>query len=153
MNLRNKALAACCSIALGAGPACAEGYEQGRAAYKNGQHREAYELFRAGAENDHAASQYMLCLFYQDGIVVERDEGHAYKWCRKSAEQNNVDAQLRLGLMLLSGVGVESNEIEAIEWLNNASDGGNQEASEVLWPGFVGLAYSLLNSTAGLKGF
>lgn len=52
MNLRNKALAACCSIALGAGPACAEGYEQGRAAYKNGQHREAYELFRAGAEND-----------------------------------------------------------------------------------------------------
>lgn len=123
-----------------------EEFIQGVALFKPGVDQDipkAVQLFRAGAEQGHAESQFALSRVYQDGNGVQQNLATAAMWARRAAEQGMAAAQCDLGLYLSHGLGVPKDEVEAMVWSRKAAEQGNVTAQSML-----GAAYSLGNGVA-----
>lgn len=76
-------------------------YDKGYMLYKglgcNQDYKQAVELFRLGADKDHAPCLYMLGLCYRNGYGVERDEERAGYYLNRAAMLNYRDAVEELG--------------------------------------------------------
>lgn len=92
------------------------------------------------ADNDNAASQLSLGIFYMSGNGVPKDEALGVKWLRKSAEQGNADGEFWLGNAYYYGGGVAKDIAEALRWYRKAGDQGYAAAEYNL-----GQAYNLGN--------
>jgi TPR repeat protein len=92
-------------------------YEQGLAAYKQGQYQAALEQFRFLAEQGYADAQYRLGSMYAMGMggVVPKDDLEAVKWFKKAAIQQHVQARSQLGVLYANGQSQATFQI--FQWL------------------------------------
>lgn len=81
------------------------GYDDGEAAYLNGEFSTALEIWKPLAEQGHADAQNMLGYMYRFGEGVDPDYALARKWYRLAADQGNPSAQNNLGVMYRLGLG------------------------------------------------
>ena len=78
---------------------------------------EAMKLYRKGAEQEDADSQFNIGAMYANGWGVPQDFLEAVKWYRKAAEQGDEGALIRLGNMYSQGQGVPKSYAEALKWI------------------------------------
>ena len=104
--------------------AAAGDYQDGRAAYDNGDFDTAMAVWAPAAESGDADSQYGMGLLYSEGIVVPMDDIQALKWFGLAADQGHGEAQYKLGVMHANGWGVPMDEMEAFNWYKLAAENG-----------------------------
>ena len=103
-------------------------FEDGLAAYEDGDISEAVKLWRQAAEQGNAKAQYELGVFYADGEGVPQDYAEAAKWFRLAAEQGYADAQFNLGIAYAEGKGVPQDRAEAAGWWRLAAEQSHASA-------------------------
>lgn len=70
-------------------------WEDGYAAYMQGDYDTAFRLLKPLAEQDNALAQEMLGVMYQNGQGVQQNYGESQKWYGRAAEQREADATKR----------------------------------------------------------
>ena len=106
----------------------AQDFNKGLEAAKAGDFATAIEEFLPLAEKNHAKSQEMLGLIFEQGLGVQINYTKAFKWTQLAAQQGLPDAQNRLGGLYLRGLGVPENRREAMKWYQLSSDQGHLAA-------------------------
>jgi TPR repeat protein len=91
-TLRKQVLSACLCLAL-AGTATAGTNEEAAAAYKRGDHAEAFRLWHAQAEQGDHDAQAMVAFLYHDGEGVAKDLVRAHMWFELSRSNSPADEQ------------------------------------------------------------
>jgi TPR repeat protein len=137
-----KALAIAATLLALATPSWAD-FDEGKAAYDQGDYATALKEWRPLAEQGDASAQFHLGLMYGNGNGVARDSGVAMKLFRKAAEQGFLDAQYHLGFKYLFGMGVPANDAEAIKWLSKAAKQGHAGGEAGLGIIFATITYGL----------
>jgi hypothetical protein len=102
--------------------------DEARRAYKSGDYRTAYRIWRRLAEAGHAEAQFELALVYSKGRGVTKNLATGFEWFRKAAAQGHAVAQYNLGVALVNGYGVARNHAEAVAWFRKAADQGYDDA-------------------------
>jgi len=87
------------SLTSGKQVARADAFEDGLAAYKQGDYHTAYQVFRSLAEQGDARGQNGLGNMYVTGQGVAKDDVEAVRWYRMAAKQGHAQAQHSLGVM------------------------------------------------------
>ena len=94
-------------------------------------------LCKMSALQNNAHSQYIMGIFYEDGVEglekyfqtkIEADEKYykntnnkkALEWYKKSASQGYKEAQYALGSMYFKGIDTESDYEKALYWFKNS---------------------------------
>ena len=95
-----------------------EKYEDGIAAFKDGEFEEAVKLFRAGAEKGSEEAMMMLSKCLDEGIGTEEDVEETVEWMKKAADKGNAIAQALYG-MHLSDLGETE---ESLVYLQKSAD-------------------------------
>lgn len=114
----------------------------------------AFEYFKAAAENDVADAQYAISQYYLTGtgdVAVNVDE--ARRWLQKAALQNFDTAQFELGNMMLSGVGGPRDLEGGFGFIKSAAVSGNvmaQIAVAKLYWGGIGVEPDSVEAAAWL---
>jgi TPR repeat protein len=103
-------------------------FEDGVAAYEQGDHTTAHRLFKPLAQQGVPEAQFNLGLLYDNGQGVPQDYAEAVKWYRRAAEQDHAKAQFYLALMYSKGQGVPQDNDEAMTWYRKAAEQGYDEA-------------------------
>ena len=92
--MKRIALAAVLLVML-VGPVRA-GFDEGMAAYEQGDYETALKEFRPLAEQGDADAQFKLGTMYNRGEGVPQDHAEALKWYRRAADQGHDVAQYNL---------------------------------------------------------
>jgi TPR repeat protein len=90
--------------------------------------KEAFGLFKAGAEHGDAASMNILGWIYGTGFGVPQDYAREREWYEKAADKGNTNAMFNLGWLYYSGQGVSQDYAKARDWYEKAADKGNAAA-------------------------
>ena len=90
--MRKQILLACLCFAF-AGPAMAGTNVEAEAAYKRGDHTEAFRLWHAQAEQGDYDAQAMVAFLYHDGEGVTKDLVRAHMWFEISRSNSPADEQ------------------------------------------------------------
>ncbi|MEX2352671.1 MAG: hypothetical protein WD709_00690, partial [Gammaproteobacteria bacterium] len=106
----------------------AQSYEQGRAAYIQGDYQAAYDILRPLAESGDAEAQKMLGIMYDYGHGVSADAQQALDWYIRAAEQGQVNVQYQVGTKYFKGGAIPRNYSEAARWWQLAADNGQVDA-------------------------
>ncbi|HET6802684.1 MAG TPA: tetratricopeptide repeat protein, partial [Casimicrobiaceae bacterium] len=99
-----------CANAL-AGP-----YDDGVAAYDQGQYAAALKWWLPLAEQGHAAAQFNVAVLYEKGLGTAVDHAEAARWYLKAAQQGDPDAQYNVALFYETGTGVAKDVDQARNW-------------------------------------
>jgi len=110
-------IALCLAGAAAAGP-----FEDGQAAYANGDYQGAVQIWRPLAERGDPRAEYMLGLAFNLGRGVTRNDAMAVAWYRKAADQGLAAAEANLGAMYANGESVPQDYAQAITWWRKASN-------------------------------
>jgi TPR repeat protein len=121
-------LAAVATVGFALAAARADPFNDGIAAYDQGDYATALKILRPLAEHGDAKAQFRIGVMYDAGEGVPQDQAEAAKWYRKAGHQGVLLAQDRLGLMYLAGQGVSQNSAESAVWFGKASDQGDDNA-------------------------
>lgn len=100
---------------------CSKTIEEGRDAYKKGDYKAAYRIFKPLAERGDVGAQISLGEMHKKGQGVPKDDAGALKWYRMAAEQGNAEAQNRLGIFYTFGQGVPVDYVLAHMWYDIAA--------------------------------
>lgn len=132
--------------AVHAEPAVGERFEQAVQAHRQGDYRQALQLWQQLAEQGQRDAQYNLGLMYRYADGVPQDLAAAMKWYKRAAEQGDLQSQYEVGLMYQEGVGVAADQAEAHRWFtmnrqhhyhhlahNPQLDQWRRQASALLW--------------------
>jgi TPR repeat protein len=103
-------------------------YEDGFAAYQQGEFGTALLCWRPLAQEGHVLAQHNLGSMYYEGQGVPQDYAEAAKWWRLAAEHGFAVDQFNLGLMYDMGQGVPQDDTEAADWYRKAAEQGRAEA-------------------------
>lgn len=122
-----------CALLLAAivaltGVAMAQEYEDGRAAYLDGDYARALKIIRPLADGGDAEAQKLLGVMYDYGHGVKADAAAALQWYIKSAEQGDPAVQYQVGTKYFRGEGVAQDQVEAARWWGLAANGGQVDA-------------------------
>jgi TPR repeat protein len=109
-------------------PATFAGFDEGLAAYRDGDHATALSEFEPSADSGHAQAQFYLGFMYEKGQGVPVDAALAASWYQKAADQGVAGAQFNLGLAMEQGRGVGADPAAALIWIRKAADQGNLRA-------------------------
>ena len=137
-TLRSILVASCLLLAAPVGltaicvPAAAETFEDGFAAYRQGNYAAALQLWRPLADQGNTAAQYNLGIMHEYGRGMKQDYAEALRWYRKAADQNYAKAQINLGTMYENGEGVKRDYAEALRWYRMAAEQGAAIAQNLL---------------------
>src|SRR6516164_1217929 len=93
------AIAAILLIASFAAPVLAGPFEDGIAAYGNGDYTTALRLLRPFAEQGLAKAQIVVGVMYARGQGVAQNYGEAMKWYRRAADQGDAAGQTALAMI------------------------------------------------------
>ena len=115
------------AVPVNAGP-----FEDGEAAYQQGDYVTALTFWRPLAEQGHAKAQTILGFMHTEGLGAPRDYVEAVKWYRMATEQGFADAQILLGIAYAIGRGVPQDYAEAIKWYRKAAEQGHARAQTIL---------------------
>ncbi|WP_416243684.1 tetratricopeptide repeat protein [Azospira sp. APE16] len=102
--------------AVHAEPAAGERFAQAAQAHRQGDYRQALQLWQQLAEQGQRDAQYNLGLMYRYADGVPQDLAAAMKWYKRAAEQGDLQSQYEVGLMYQEGVGVAADQAEAHRW-------------------------------------
>jgi len=108
--------------------AIAQTYEQGRAAYIQGDYPAAYLILQPLAQAGDAEAQKMLGIMYDYGQGVSADPQQALDWYIRAAEQGQASVQYQVGAKYFRGENIPRNYAEAARWWQVASDNGQVDA-------------------------
>ena len=86
-QLLRAAVTAWLMLAVVAGAAVAEPFEDAKEAYDRGDFATALRLFRSLADQGNAVAQQRVGLMYESGQSVQRDYAEAVKWYHRAADQ------------------------------------------------------------------
>ena len=75
-----------------------------------------------------ADAQYLLGMYYFEGIGVPTDAKKAIEWFRRAAEQEHAEAQFQFGKCYFNGWGIPEDKEEAIRWYHKAAEQGLVDA-------------------------
>lgn len=93
--------------------------------------KKAFELYKAAASQDHAASSYLLAKCYQEGIGTEKNEAEARKAFQKGSLLGDSRSSYVLGhAFIYGGIGLETNPqlfLNGIELLKRCINDPNGE--------------------------
>ncbi len=106
----------------------AQGYEDGRSAYINGDYQAAYNILRPLAESGDAEAQKMMGIMYDYGHGVTADPVQALQWYIRSAEQGQSAVQYQVGAKYFKGENIPQDYSEAARWWAMAADNGQVDA-------------------------
>jgi len=98
-------------------------HARARSAYQKGHYKDAYRIWRVGAEAGDAEAQCWLGSLYANGEGVSVDDAQALHWYLAAAKQGNHMAQANVGAFLFMGRGTPRNAKEAARWLAEAANG------------------------------
>jgi len=104
------------------------GFNEGLAAYENGDYVAALEEWLPPASEGDAVAQNYLGEIYFYGEGVPQDYAEAVDWYRLAAEQGHAGAQFNLGRMYHYGNGVQNDLNAAVSWYRLAANQGNISA-------------------------
>ncbi|MCR5175651.1 MAG: sel1 repeat family protein [Anaerovibrio sp.] len=90
--------------------------------------QKAFVWYERAAEQGHVEAQFMLSVFYSDGLLGEEDSQKGFEWCKRAAEQGHVQAQRELAYSYQEGMGIEKNIQKAFEWYKRAAEQGDGPA-------------------------
>lgn len=113
------------------------GFDEGMAAYNQGDYVTVLKEFRPLAEQGNADAQHILGVVYGNGWGVTRDYATAARWFRAAAEQGHPKAQYDLGLMYSEGWGVTQDYAVAMKWFRKAAKQRNAHAQSRLGQMYV----------------
>ncbi len=116
---------------------------QGSAAFKAGNYKEAFRLWSAGARQGDPEAAYNLGLLYLNGQGVKQDDAAAAGQFMIGAIVDKADSQCNLGLLYLTGRGVRQDDVTAFNWISRAAEKGNAACQFSL-----GLMYDLGKAVA-----
>ncbi len=107
------------------GPAWAQSVADGFAAYQQGDHLGARDIWLPLAEAGDPVAQFNLGKLYEfGGANLRRDYVQSARWYREAAAQGVAAAQNNLGLMHAQGRGVPRDIARAAELWLSAADAG-----------------------------
>lgn len=102
------------------GPAAAETFQNGMAAFGRDDYVAAARTFWPLAVAGDARAQAMLGYMFATGRGVPQNYIEAAGWYHRASEQGHPTAQYMLGLMYDKGQGVPQDYVEAYKWLDLA---------------------------------
>jgi len=100
---------------------CTKTIEEGREAYKKGDYKTAYRIFKPLAERGDVGAQISLGEMHKRGQGVPKDDAGALEWYRKAADQGHAEAQNKLGIFYTFGQGVPVDYVLAHMWYDIAA--------------------------------
>ena len=103
-------------------------WEQGQAAYDNGDFTTAFNIWQTLAQQGDELSQFNLGVMYSRGQGTEENGDKALKWYIKSAEQGYAPAQFNLGAVYLGGKFTDEDAVKAATWWKMAAEQGFVQA-------------------------
>lgn len=109
-------------VAGGAGPARAGAFEDGYAAYEQGDLAKALKIWMPLAQAGHGLAQYNIGLMYEEGKGVAHNRELAVQWWLKAA--NNKVPQALHNLAGLYLFGPDAEHAKAVPWITKAADLG-----------------------------
>ena len=131
--------------------AFADDFEEGRAAYDQGDYATTILRYEKAADYGHEGAQYNLAVMYHEGDGVPRDHAQAVFWYTKAAQQGNALSQVWLGIMHREGLGTPRDYGESRYWFTRAANQGNSDAQFALGQiHFYGTGYPKNNIKAYL---
>lgn len=92
-------------------------------------YEKSLDWFSDAALNEHPLAQHHLALFYEEGIIVDRNMELAMQWHEKSANNGNAESLVELGLYYQHQA--FDNE-SALEWYLKAYNQGVTSVSEYI---------------------
>lgn len=133
-----------------AGSSIAGPFEDGAAAYADGDYVVAIGHWLPLAESGDLTAQFNVGVMYDHGQGVARDAGEAEKWYRLAAEQGDAVAQTNLGVIFGQGRGVAQDHAEAAKWYGRAAEkehGPAQFSLAILYANGRGVPQNLSKAT------
>ena len=115
-----------------AGAARAGPFEDGLAAYRDGDYQTALEHWQKAAAQDHTGAMLNLGVIHDRGQGVPENDEEAVKWYRAAANAGIAEAQYYLGQKVWTGEGVDSDPAEAAQWYRRAAEQGHVRAQRTL---------------------
>ncbi|PHS35190.1 MAG: hypothetical protein COA91_13495 [Robiginitomaculum sp.] len=115
----------CVFSALWAPSIAADEGHQYQQAVKAGNFTLAAKILQPLAQAGDMHAQYILGVYYSDGIGVSQSDETAFYWMQKSALQDFAKAQMFLGVMYKRGRGVTQSNVNAVYWYKKSADQGN----------------------------
>jgi uncharacterized protein len=103
-------------------------WEQGQAAYDDGDFVSAFNIWQAEAKKGDELSQFNLGVMYSRGQGTEKNASRALEWYMRSAKQGYAPAQFNLGTVFLQGVFTAKDEQKAAAWWKMAAEQGFVQA-------------------------
>jgi TPR repeat protein len=88
----------------------------------------AFEWYKKAAEQGDASSQWSLGGFYEQGLVVAKNDQTSASWYGKAAENGLPQAQAHLGSMYFDGIGMPKDDSMALKWFRQAAENNQSEA-------------------------
>jgi TPR repeat protein len=108
--------------------------EDGIAAHKNKDYKNAWNIFEHHAELGDSAAKYWKAYYLAEGFFVSKDIAQAASLFKEAADDdnnsNNADACFRYAFMMFDSKnsGVKLNRNQFVKYLTQAADGGNPMA-------------------------
>ena len=90
--------------------------------------KEAFAVFKTGAEHGNVGSMRNLGVAYVRGDSVAQDYAKAREWYEKAAAKGDASAMTDLGLLYNNGQGVAQDYAKAREWFEKAAANGDAPA-------------------------
>ncbi|GEM_PF-3279583 len=94
--------------------------------------KDKFSQYFLSAQKGNHDSQYIVAVFYELGIGIDKNLKEANKWYLKSAIGGNSDAQNNLGFNYSNGNGVRQDFIQAYKWYVKSAKQGNVKAQAML---------------------
>ena len=107
-------------------------FEEGNAAYSQGDYKRALKILTPWALQGNVAAQSILGTLYMEGKGTDQDYGEARKWFKMAAQQNNMSAQYNMAIMSYNGDGGDQDDVDAYTWFALAAKNGNKTATRNL---------------------
>lgn len=90
-----------------------------------GDYGNAFDRYRAAANDRHPLAQFTLALFYQNGWGRAADRETACEWFEQAAQNNVPAAQHMTGLCFQEGVHRSADPVAAAQWFRKAAQAGH----------------------------
>ncbi len=98
------------------GTAVAGPFDDGVAAYDQGQFDKALQLWLPLAQQGNVVAQFNVAALYEKGSGVAQNPVEAARWYLEAAKQGDLDAQLKIASLYEDGTGVEKDADAARKW-------------------------------------
>lgn len=122
-------IAFCAAVLFWIQPLYAADYDEGVAAFENGDYAIAQAALMPLAKLGDGDAQYYIGVMYMDGLGIEANPKEAFKWLSFAAVYGVLDARFRMAQFYLDDkLGVEEDLQMAADWYEKAAKEGHAKS-------------------------